>query len=85
MPKHTAVFAGAVILALGVLGLGGSTKPDSTTGSWQVDTRHSDAKLTTDATTDYGKTKINVALGYAWRAGDCRPRGDARWHCAPRW
>jgi polyisoprenoid-binding protein YceI len=65
MPKHTAVFAGAVILALGVLGLGGSTKPDSTTGSWQVDTRHSDAKLTTDATTDYGKTKINVALGYA--------------------
>jgi hypothetical protein len=30
------VFAGAVILALGVLGLGGSTKPDSTTGSWQV-------------------------------------------------
>ena len=18
-------------------------------------------------------------------AGDCRPRGDARWHCAPRW
>jgi polyisoprenoid-binding protein YceI len=25
----------------------------------------SDAKLITDATTDYGKTKINVALGYA--------------------
>jgi hypothetical protein len=30
-----------------------------------VDTRHSDVKLITDATTDYGKTKINVALGYA--------------------
>ncbi len=34
-------------------------------GSWQVDTRHSDVKLITDATTDYGKTKINVTLGYA--------------------
>jgi hypothetical protein len=39
-------------------------------GSWQVDTRHSDAKLITDATTDYGKTKINVALGYARIRGD---------------
>jgi hypothetical protein len=30
-----------------------------------VDTRHSDAKLITDATTDYGKTKMNVTLGFA--------------------
>jgi polyisoprenoid-binding protein YceI len=34
-------------------------------GSWQVDARHSDAKLITDATTDYGKTKMNLTLGYA--------------------
>jgi hypothetical protein len=34
-------------------------------GSWQVDVRHSDAKLITDATTDYGKTKINATLGFA--------------------
>jgi hypothetical protein len=34
-------------------------------GSWQVDARHSDAKLITDATTDYGKTKINATLGFA--------------------
>ena len=65
MLKRTAVFAVAVILGLGVLGLGAPNKRVSMAGSWQVDTRHSDAKLITDATTDYGKTKINVALGYA--------------------
>jgi polyisoprenoid-binding protein YceI len=65
MLKHTATFAIAVILALAVLGLGASNKPASMAGAWQVDTRHSDAKLITDATTDYGKTKMNVALGYA--------------------
>jgi polyisoprenoid-binding protein YceI len=65
MLKHAAVFAVAVILALGVLGLDAPNKPASMAGSWQVDTRHSDAKLTTDATTDYGKTKTNVTLGFA--------------------
>jgi polyisoprenoid-binding protein YceI len=65
MLKHTAVFAVAAILGLGALGLGPPDKPASLTGSWQVDTRNSDAKLITDATTDYGKTKINIALGYA--------------------
>jgi hypothetical protein len=65
MLKHTAVFAVAVILGLGVLGLGAPNKPVSMAGSWQVDTRHSDAKLITDATTDYGKTKINVARATA--------------------
>jgi hypothetical protein len=66
MLKHTVVLAIAVVLALGVLGLDSPNKSASTMGgSWQVDTRHSDAKLITDATTDYGKTKINVTLGYA--------------------
>ncbi len=65
MLKHTVVSAGAVILALGVLGLDVRSKPASTSGSWQVDSRHSDAKLITDATTDYGKTKINITLGFA--------------------
>src|ERR1700678_490264 len=65
MLKHTAVFAVAAILGLAVLGLDAPNKPASMAGSWQVDTRHSDAKLITDATTDYGKTKINLALGYA--------------------
>ncbi|MGA7634562.1 MAG: hypothetical protein WCB11_27675 [Terriglobales bacterium] len=70
MLKHTTVFAVAVILGLAVLGLDAPDKPASIAGSWQVDTRHSDAKLITDATTDYGKTKINVALGYARIRGE---------------
>ena len=65
MLKYTVLFAVAGMLAMGV-----PSKPTFTTGSWQVDTRHSDAKLITDATTDYGKTKINVALGYARIRGD---------------
>ncbi len=65
MLKHTIVFAVAVILALAVLGLDVPNKPASMAGLWQVDTRHSDAKLIADATTDYGKTKMNVTLGYA--------------------
>jgi polyisoprenoid-binding protein YceI len=72
MLKHTAVFAGTVILALGLLGLAVPSKPASTSGSWQVDTRHSDAKLITDATTDYGRTKINVTLGFARVIGGVR-------------
>jgi polyisoprenoid-binding protein YceI len=76
MLKHTAVFAVAAILALGVLGLDTPNKPASMAGSWQVDTRHSDAKLITDATTDYGKTKINVALGYARINGDFKIDDD---------
>ena len=32
-------------------------------GTWQVDARHSDAQLVTDATTNYGKNKINFTLG----------------------
>lgn len=65
MLKQTGVFAVVVILALGVLGLAVPDKPTSLAGSWQVDTRHSDAKLIADATTDYGKTKMNVTLGFA--------------------
>jgi len=60
MFRYAALFAVGVIFALNVPG-----KPVSTSGSWQVDTRHSDAQLTTDATTDYGKTKTNVMLGFA--------------------
>jgi len=65
MLKHIVASAAAVVLALAVLGLDVHNKPSSTTGSWQVDARHSDAKLTTDATTDYGRTKMNLTLGFA--------------------
>src|SRR5271169_3368951 len=62
MSKHVAVFSVAVIFALGILAIG-AKKPASMAGAWQVDSRHSDAHLTTDGTTDYGKRKINITLG----------------------
>ncbi len=65
MSKPTAVFTIATIVVLGVVTLGVSNPTPSLTGSWQVDTRHSDAQLITDATTDYGKTKIDFTLGFA--------------------
>ena len=40
MIKYIGLFALA-----GIFALGGPSKPTSTNGAWQVDTRHSDAKL----------------------------------------
>ena len=71
MFKHTAVFAVAVIVVLGVLALG-AKQPTSMAGSWQVDARHSDAQLTTDGTTDYGKTKINISVGIGRVEGELK-------------
>lgn len=53
------VAAAAVILAFSISG-----KPVAPSGSWQVDPRHSDAQLSTDATTDFGKTKTNFTVGF---------------------
>jgi len=63
MSKRTAVLALAATVALGVLALG-AKNPTSLGGAWLVDTRHSDAQLITDGTTDYGKTKIDITLGF---------------------
>ena len=57
-------FAIAAVIALGIVGLRASKAPSYSAGSWQVDTRHSDVQLITDATTDYGKNKINITLGF---------------------
>jgi polyisoprenoid-binding protein YceI len=72
MVKHKAVFAVAGIVALGILVLGVSGRPSSVTGSWQVDARHSDAQMITDGTTDYGKKKIDITLGFARVNGDVK-------------
>jgi hypothetical protein len=64
MSKVATVLAIATILVAGAVTRGISKPTPSLTGSWQVDTRHSDAQLITDATTDYGKTKIDVTLGF---------------------
>jgi polyisoprenoid-binding protein YceI len=60
MLNYKVLFAVAGALAMGV-----SSKTTPTAGSWQVDAHHSDAQLITDATTDYGKTKMDVTLGFA--------------------
>jgi len=64
MSKYMVALAVAVVVALGILTLNAKA-PVSLAGSWQVDARHSDAQLITDGTTDYGKTKIDVTLGFA--------------------
>ncbi len=71
MSKHMAVFAAIVAVALGVVALGAKA-PASLAGSWLVDARHSDAQLITDGTTDYGKTKIDITLGFARVMGAVR-------------
>lgn len=55
----------SVVALVALLAPGLPSKTASTAGTWQVDTRHSDAQLKTDATTDYGKTKMDVTLGFA--------------------
>jgi polyisoprenoid-binding protein YceI len=71
MVKPTVLFAIAAIVALGVLALG-AKQPASLSGFWLVDTRHSDAQLITDGTRDYGKTKIDITLGFARVEGAIR-------------
>jgi polyisoprenoid-binding protein YceI len=64
--KEKKMFKYTVLLAMaGMLAMSAPSMPTSTAGSWRVDVHHSDAQLITDATTDYGKTKIDVTLGFA--------------------
>lgn len=71
MSKQMAAFAVAIVVVLGVLALGAKA-PASLAGSWLVDAGHSDAQLITDGTTDYGKTKIDITLGFARVMGALR-------------
>jgi len=60
------MFKSAVLFAVaGMVAMSAPSKPAFTAGSWQVDNHHSDAQLITDATTDYGKKKIDTTLGFA--------------------
>jgi polyisoprenoid-binding protein YceI len=60
MIKYAALSAAALLFALAA-----PRKPVSTTGSWQVDPRHSDVQLSTDGTTDFGKSKTTFTVGFA--------------------
>ncbi len=71
MSRHTVWLA-----AIAVFALGASNSPAPTAGSYQVDAGHSDAQLMTDATTDYGKTKLNVTLGFARMNGRVQINND---------
>jgi len=80
MSKHMAAIAIALLAVVAVVALGilplGAKAPASLAGSWLVDTHHSDAQLITDGTTDYGKTKIDVTLGFARVMGALRIAED---------
>jgi polyisoprenoid-binding protein YceI len=72
MIKYAALLSGfALILSLAIPG-----KPVAPVGPWQVDNRHSDAQLVTDATTNYGKTKINFTIGISRITGKVRLDND---------
>ena len=60
MSKYLALLAGAFVLAMAAPG-----KPVATSGTWKVDARHSDAQLTTDGTTEFGKKNTNFTVGFA--------------------
>lgn len=59
MIKYAVLSAAALILALTA-----PRTPVSTTGSWKVDARHSDAQLSTDGTTEFGKTRTTLTIGF---------------------
>jgi len=72
MFKYAAlVSAVAVVFSLAV-----PSRPVVPVGSWLVDARHSDAQLITDATTNYGKNKINATVGVARISGRVRLDAD---------
>lgn len=71
MLRHAALLAAAIGLVLAV-----PTKPVPPAGSWQVDTRHSHAQLSTDGTTDNGKSKMNITVGFARMNGTVKLDGD---------
>jgi polyisoprenoid-binding protein YceI len=70
--KHTPVFLIVAIVALGVLALGVPGNPASVNGAWLVDPRHSDAQIISDGTTDFGKKKIDIALGFGRLNGELK-------------
>jgi hypothetical protein len=59
MTKHAALLAAVIGLVLVV-----PAKPLPPMGTWQVDSHHSHAQLSTDATTNFGKTKTKFTVGF---------------------
>lgn len=55
------VAAAAILLT----GASNAPAPAPVSGSFQIDTRHSDAQLITDGMTDFGSKKVTFTLGFA--------------------
>jgi len=72
MFKYAVVFVLAGVVVLGLVTLRVSAKSTPVAGSWQVDTRHSDAQLITDGTTDNGKKKMDYTVGYGRLMGQIK-------------
>jgi polyisoprenoid-binding protein YceI len=60
MLRYTALIAAVVVLALALPG-----RPVAPSGSFLVDAHYSAAQLNTNGTSDFGKTKMNLTIGYA--------------------
>jgi hypothetical protein len=75
MLKHGVLLAAVVVVA--VIALAVPSKTVSTAGSWLVDPRHSSVALTTDGTTDFGKTNMTVTIGFGRINGTVKFDNDA--------
>jgi polyisoprenoid-binding protein YceI len=73
MLKYTALSLTIVILSILALLVPGRVPP--ATGSFQIDSGHSDAQFVSDGTTDFGKTKIMFTVGFARVAGVVKLNG----------
>ena len=74
MTKYAVLFSTLAVVF--VLAIPGKPVPVAPVGPWQIDARHSDAQLVTDATTNYGKTKINYTIGIARVSGKVKLDND---------
>lgn len=73
MLKHTVMFSIGALFVLGVLGPHApSDSVPGMTGPWHIDSQHSYAQIITDGTTDFGKKKIDIILGFARLNGALR-------------
>lgn len=72
MKKHTLAIAIAAVIALVIVTTGVSSPPTSVTGTYRVDSRHSDAQIITDGTTDYGNKKVDITLGFGRINGELK-------------
>jgi len=70
MKKHILSFVLVGAVALGIFTMSLASTPASVTGSWRIDSRHSYAQIVTDGTTDFGKKKIDITLGFARLNGE---------------